>query len=154
MFLKTKRLSEDEGPKGGTSVMFPVIERLSFWSRPAWGVGVKTEAGGACSRSAPHTALAASAEAPWGRHSHPCWTDVVAGTPKAEGVGLKMRRRRMKWNLWTVTSHMKHTFYCTNGWRDEAMTDKWEWKLEFILILEIKQNWSDLLSVFSWRSTD
>lgn len=40
-----------------------------------------TEVDGASSRPAPHTALAAIAEAPQGRPSHSRWTDKTAGTP-------------------------------------------------------------------------
>lgn len=40
--------------------------------------------GGASSHSAPHTAIAAIAEALQGRRSHPRWTDVAAGTPGAQ----------------------------------------------------------------------
>lgn len=56
------------------------MEGPSCWSRAVWGAGVGTEVGGASSHSAPHTAIAAIAEALQERHSHPRWTDAAAGT--------------------------------------------------------------------------
>lgn len=63
------------------------MERPSYWSRAVWGAGVGTEVDGASSRSAPHTAIAAIAEAPRGQRSHLCWADVAAGKPVAERLG-------------------------------------------------------------------
>lgn len=60
------------------------MERPSCWSRAVWEAGVGTEVDGASSHPAPHTAHAALAEAPQGRHSDPRWTDVTAGKPVAE----------------------------------------------------------------------
>lgn len=60
-----------------------ITERPSCWSRAAWGAGVETEAGGASSRPAPHTALASIAGAPRGPCSRARWTDVSAGAPEA-----------------------------------------------------------------------
>lgn len=51
-----------------------------------------TEVGGASSHSAPHTAIAAIAEALQGQRSHPRWTDVAAGTPGAEKEEYKVRK--------------------------------------------------------------
>lgn len=64
-----------------------IMERPSCWSRAAQGSGVETEVDGASSFPAPHTVLAAIAEAPSVWCPHPRWTDIASGTPETEVEG-------------------------------------------------------------------
>lgn len=72
-----------------------IMGRPSCWSRAVRGSGVETEVDGASSRPAPHTVLAAIAEAPLVQCPHPRWTDVASETPEAE-VEVEPREERRK----------------------------------------------------------
>lgn len=78
--------------------------RPSFWSKAVWGAVVGTEVAAAYNYSAPHTALAAIAEAPCGWHSHLCWSDVGAG---ASGEGEK--------SLWIKYAELEEE-HISHGW--------------------------------------